>query len=84
MNIKLKIFYIIGAIIIVMLLGVGCNAYCKNNFPSFIYTESFFSSQNTYNLSRKDYTLDQGNPYSEIDTENGYDLIFHFNKKGEH
>ena len=63
-----KIFICINILVLSLLMLTGCT----EKWPRIIY-------QNTRTIVLDDgYVLDGGHSYDIIETENGYDIIFHF------
>lgn len=54
----------------------GCNS---PNFPRIHYEHSGFTydSNSRYIHIKDGYVLSQTNPYNEMETENGYDIVIH-------
>lgn len=77
----------------VMLTFIGCknakgqtfSEYLIEEYPYIEYRNSSFNfDTNNEKIEIIDgYTLDQGNSYEWVETEDGYDLIIHFKKGGE-
>lgn len=80
MNLKFmkgKIFLLLGLAVILL---VGCGVEFKE------YDAIIEYRNNSYNFDEKNktipiegYELNQINPYETVETENGIDIIFHFN-----
>ena len=65
--------------------GQTFNEYLTEVYPYIEYHNSSFNfdSKNEKIEIISGYTLNQGNSYEWVETEDGYDLIIHFTKGGE-
>lgn len=74
-----KIFIYINLLILFLLMLTGCTSKGEN-WPRIIYqnTSYRFDEYNRTIVLDDGYVLDGGHSYDIIETENGYDIIFHF------
>lgn len=65
--------------------GQTFSEYLNENFPNIEYHESgyTFDANNREIAIIEGYTLNQGNSYEWVETENGYDLVIHFVEDGD-
>jgi hypothetical protein len=88
-----RMCFLILLIIPLVLVLVGCrnsngqtfNEYLSEVYPRIEYRNSSYNfDANNREITVLDgYVLDQGNSYEWVETEDGYDLIIHFEKGGE-
>lgn len=60
-----------------LLLLTGC---VGESWPRFVYQPSYWTFANNRIELKDGYTLNEGHMYDIIETEDGYDMIFHFIK----
>ena len=80
-------------LLVVTLTFVGCSnskgqtfgEFLQGEYPYVKYQNSTwrFDANNMEIKITDGYTLDQGNAYEWVETEDGYDLVMHFKKGGE-
>lgn len=57
---------------------------CESKRVISYYNSYFrFDSKNREFSIETGYSLSENNPYDRIETENGYDMVFHFEKVGD-
>lgn len=57
---------------------------CESQRTMSYYNSYFrFDSKNREFSIEAGYILKENNPYDRIETENGYDMVFHFEKIGD-
>ena len=83
---KKNIFVIATSVILATALS-GCSSGRNTSpkYPMITYKNSSLSID-PFNreIQIKDcYVLDEGHSYDEVETENGYDIVFHFVEVGE-
>ncbi len=72
-----RLVKIIICINLLLLVLTGCGA---EKWPRFVYQPSYWTFENSYIEVKDGYTLNEGHMYDIIETEDGYDIIFHFIK----
>ena len=88
-----RIWFFLSMFVILTLVLVGCRNKKGQTFDEFLaekypYIEYRNSSYNFDSKNEKidiidGYYLNQGNSYEWVATDNGYDLVIHFEKGGE-
>lgn len=89
----MKKIWLLLLVALIILTFVGCKNSNGQTFSEYLvevypYVEYRNSSFNFDTKNEKiqvidGYTLNQGNSYEWVETEDGYDLIIHFKKGGE-
>lgn len=65
-----KIFICINILVLSLLMLTGCMS--KETWPRIVYQPTYWTFDNRI------IDIDDGHSYDVIETETGYDLIFHF------
>lgn len=71
-----KIFIYINILVLSLLILSGCMS--KETWPRIVYQPTYWTFDNRIIDIDDGYVLDDGHSYDVIETETGYDLIFHF------
>lgn len=71
-----KIFIYINILVFSLLMLTGCTS--KETWPRIVYQPTYWTFDNRIIDIDNGYVLDDGHSYDVVETENGYDIIFHF------
>ena len=71
-----KIFICINILVLSLLMLTGCTSKGES-WPRIVYQPSYWKFDNRIVDINDGYVLDDGHSYDIVETDDGYDIIFH-------